>query len=261
MKNIIIVFFSLIFILPNGNRDNNYTFLNSKQKTTMHDKSYNIVLLKNELYNAIYELDSIYKDVGKEIYFSEAYDYYVWYKTSDSVRESVKISDSDRTGIIEESLKNNALRNVISKGYLERINILYNSIEDPINLGFLFTKHKLGKSLLNILSDRYFLNSFEDITEDDPSRGMSEKDYIDYHKERIHIINENRAIYKNKDAEISLEENFDVCYFTFIKENDKWLLDNIEICSRDQEEEYDIKLIGESKPITYYEAEVYDFEE
>ena len=171
------------------------------------------------------------------------------------------VDDSFRLKTIESGIENKSFINCLSKEYYSKILNFKKTLNDPVNLGYVMTQSEVGKTLIRILSDRYFLNISDDFINEDPSRFMSEQDYIDYHKERIHIVNENKAIYKNLDAEISLEENLDICYFIFIKKNEKWLLDGVEICSKEKEEEFDIELIGEYRPIVYYEAKEYDYEE
>jgi len=218
--------------------------------------------IRNELFKTINEFNNVYYNVNKEIHYSNWKSSYAWFKTIDGKRKGIEISDIERIKQIENGLMDLSFINILSAGFYNEIIEFKNQIDDPINIGYLITQNEMGKTLLYILSDRDDLNYFEyGVTDDDPSVDMSEQDYINYHKARIHIIDDKKAIYKNRDVEISLEENFDVVYFIFNKENDKWLLDGIEICPKDKEEEFDIKLIGEPRPIKYYEAEEFDFPE
>ncbi len=217
-------------------------------------------IAKNEVYQELFNFNQIYRNCGKEIFYTKS-EGYEWFIIENGERNFVSIPNSLRLSTIESGLNSVEFRNALTSDYYNQIFLFKKSLNDPINIGYVMTQHELGKSLLSILSERYFLNLLEDYSNGDPSQYMSEQDYIDYHKERIHIVNENKAIFKNLDSEISLGRNFDVCYFLFIKENKKWLLDGIEICTKDQEEAYDIKIIGEYKPIEYYEAEEYNFPE
>jgi len=239
---------------------NNVSVCSNINKINMQEKTKNEIALKDELYNVINNLNKTYLETNKEIFYTK-WDGYEMYVINEGERDIIKVEESFRLKTIETGINNIDLIGILSNEYYLNIIDFKKTLKDPINLGYLFTRHEVGKSLLSILSERYFLNCFDEDINQDPSRYMSEKDYINYHKARIHIVNENKAIYKNLDAEVSLEKNFDVIYFLFVKENDKWLLDGIEICPKDKEEEFDIKLIGEPRPIKYYEAEEYDFPE
>jgi len=239
---------------------NNVSVCSNINKINMQEKTKNEIALKDELYNVINNLNKTYLETNKEIFYTK-WDGYEWFITRDGERDYESIEEKTRLNYIEKGFNSNEFKNFLTFNYYNRLLAFKKSLKDPVNIGYLMTEHEIGKTLLYILSDRDDLNCFNEDINQDPSRYMSEQDYINYHKARIHIINENKAVYKNLDAEVSLAKNFDVIYFLFVKENDKWLLDGIEICPKDKEEEFDIKLIGEPRPIKYYEAEEYDFPE
>jgi len=261
MKHAVILILYLLFNTSFSVENKIQSLLDLKQnKNIMQEKVADENKLRNELFETIKIFNEVYLKTNKEIFYTK-WDGFEWYIIKDGEREYESINDSLRLSVIKNGLNNKEFKSLLTINYYNRTLSFNKSLNDPLNIGYVMTQHEIGKTMLYILSDRDDLNSFDEFINQDPSQYMSEQDYIDYHKVRIHIVNEKKAIYKNLDAEVSLENNFDIMYFILIKENDKWLLDGIKICKRDEEEAFDIKIIGEYKPIEYYEAKEYDFPE
>jgi len=217
--------------------------------------------IKEEVYQTIYKFDQVFKNSGKQIFYTKSMGY-KWFFIKDNALTSDKIDDSIRIPILKNAIENSDFKNAISNNLEKKIKDLMNTLEDPISLGYLLIQDYSGKSMKSILVKRSSLNSSFDYDQsDDFSYYMSEMDYKKYHIARIHLLNDSVVFYKNTEDELSISLYHHIFYFKFIKENGKWLLDDIILCKPEEEEEFDLKLIGKSKPLKYYKAETFEFEE
>ncbi len=215
------------------------------------------ITVKDEVYQTIYILDTIFRQTNKNIIHSISGNYRIYTKLD--IADSPEIMDKDRIVSIEEALDNEELKAVLTNDFYGSILERKNTMSDPECLGLLLFQDEIGKRLVQILSMRDFLNAFFPyIQGDDPSSDMSDSCYIEYHKERIHFTgNNNVAIYKTYCGEMALTvKEKHIAYFKFIpsaESNDtKWLLDGVEICPEEKQEIFDKRLIGESSPLKYF---------
>lgn len=217
--------------------------------------------LKNEVYEALVSLDKFYKDYGKQILYSTSSGYY-WFFIKNGSLDYGPIDNSIRLPIIEKAIESDEFKKKVTKKFYDEILKFKSTLKDPMNIGYLMIHNEIGQTMLSILSRKDYLNVFSSYYQDDDgSYMMSAEDYINYHKARIHFRDNDRVVYKAVDVEIAYPEEMDICYFLFKKEEGKWLLNDIMVCRAEEEEQYDLKLIGESKPLKYYAAESYDYEE
>lgn len=224
--------------------------------------------IKNNIYYSLVEIDKGYIKFGHGIRYLDILGFKYTVVNEKGKLESREICDSLRLQLIGRAVLSNEFNNLLTINYSNKVGAFRKNISDPINLGFLMTKHELGKTLLDILTKRgdfnygyKFHNEYGHYGSNDfGDEFMPDQDIVEYHLEKIHIVNDSMAVYKNSDIELSFEENFDMLYFILVKDNSRniWLLDDIVICSKEEEEEYDIKLIGEPKPITFYTAKYYE---
>jgi hypothetical protein len=247
MKNLILLLITALILSCNTAKQKQSILKNDIKEKNMLNDDINI-----EIYKTIKILNEYYKEFNYNIFYSYE-DVYKIFNNGDD--ESELISDSVRYRKINDALSNNDFTSKFSNSFISRINDFKNKQNDIGNLGYLITNHELGKTLLHLQSERKTLNLFfPNVYPDDPSSDMSDSCYHEYHINRIHCINDSIAVYKNRDFELCLRNEQDVIYFIFHKNYlSKWLLDDIQICPKDEEETFDLKLIGESKPLKYFE--------
>ncbi len=209
------------------------------------------------VYQSLEEINKLYLLINRDIIYSKS-EGYEWLITDNEDKAWESISDSVRLKILHEGVYSSKLNSVLSSKFYNSIVHLFDTMNDPVNIGFILTKHEIGKTLRTVLSRRDYLN-YQYLNDEDLSRLMSENEYVKYHKARIHIVSDSIAVYKTLDAEISFEQNLDLCYFILKRkaQEQKWLLDNIIICKAEEEEAYDIKIIGAHKPLEYFDFEEY----
>lgn len=249
----IIAFLILVSCKTNTNSMHSSERLKGATDSSISSKSN---IMKEEVYKAIFNFNQIYRKINKDIYFSYR-DVYKMYTTGVD-DEAIIISDEDRLSSIEKGLKNKKFKGIFSNDFYISIISFKDGLTDPESLGYLLLKGDLGKELMQILSFRDQLNIYiPDIPEYDSSPDMSAFCYKEYHKNRIHLVDNNKAIYKTVYQELALSGREYLLYFIFIEnktnKGNKWLLNNIEICPNEKEEAFDLKFFGELKPFTYFE--------
>jgi hypothetical protein len=217
--------------------------------------------LNNEVYETLVRLDKFYKDYGKQIYYTHSMGY-KWFFIKNGSLDYGPLENSIRLPIIEKAIESNEFKDVVTEDFYRELVKFKSTLKDPMNLGYLMIHNEIGQTMLSILSRKDYLNAFYGYCPDDEiSYMMSGEDYIKYHKARIHFKDSSRAVYKVVDIEIAYPEEMDRCYFLLNKLQGKWLLNKIIVCKDDEEEQYDLKLLGESKPIECYKVEYYDYPE
>jgi hypothetical protein len=222
-------------------------------------------LIKTQVFNALVTIDKAYNQLGNQVFFTESMGYERFVNENGNIKSEI-ISDSSRISLINKAPKSLKKQKIITNNFYKKIVSFNESLEDPVNLGYLMLQSDVGKSMTNILTKRGKLNlCYDYIQDDDISDNMSDRDYIAYHMKRIHLIGDSLAYYKNIESELCISEKKTIVYFKLKKviNQDKfnWILDNIVTCIPEKEEEQDLYFLGESKPIAYYEAKEYDYGE
>jgi hypothetical protein len=209
--------------------------------------------IKDDIVVSIVNLNNLYKTYNQDIFYSfeERYEAYI----ND---EPKLIDDEKRLNIIKSCVRDEIFKTSFTSKFYKDFLDFNNSLNDPKTIGYLILKDELGTNFKQFLSQRNSVNLFfPNVYPDDPSSDMSDSCYSEYHKNRIHVVKDSTAIYKNRAFELCVYESFHILYFVFKKDveesKNKWLLDDIQICPKDEEETFDLKLIGESKPLKYFE--------
>ncbi len=252
MKNSIYIVLILIVGCSLKPKDSNEK---KTRNTTMENIISNEELVlnnKKEFLKSIKELDIEYEKSLKEIFYSKADNCYKYIISINGEREFKSITDSIRISYTKEGFKRKDFQNFLTDNMKTNVSNSLANMIDPITMGYLLIKHDAGKTMFNILTNVETIQEQLGFSSANAESGSILESVDDYYYDKLQIVNDSKAIYKNCLREISFENTNDRVYFIFKKVSDSnWLLDDIKVCTLEEEKASDLELIGKSKPIKY----------
>lgn len=208
------------------------------QTTTVNEEKDNIFIL-------IKSLDSWYKQ-GYIIYWNVTEKWYLKGENNEALKE--KYSPEEYNTYVTERIKAVDTLEMFTSTYLQKI-LPRLDRDDKYNEVMILTNHSFGNMVRAFLVHREHMDGIPAFWPEwnifmEGNSGMSDSEYIEWHKERITIYNSDKATYKVFYGEIGDSQNsnagghgdFHILKIQFIKEMGQWKIEDIEIEEQTEEQ-------------------------